>query len=114
MITKDSPKRIVVKPRRKNSRQPSYPHIERKTGVVGGEPVVSGTRTSVRAIAGYYQMGKTVDEILGLLSHLTHAQVHAALTYYFDNKNEIDKLIKENSDYERWERMALTRPKQGR
>ncbi len=30
--------------------------------------------------------------------HITHAQVHDALSYYYDNKEEIDRFIVENSE----------------
>ncbi len=39
-----------------------------------------------------------VDEILTSLSHITAAQVHSALAYYFDNQSEIDINIKEYYD----------------
>lgn len=100
---------------KKRSRQAiTYPHVERKAGVVGGEPIVKGTRTSVRTIAGYYQMGMTPDEIRHGLSHLTLAEIHGALWYYFDHQKEIDTLIAVNSDYEHWKNMALVHPRQGK
>jgi hypothetical protein len=57
----------------------------------------------VRAIAGYYQLGMTVDEILQSLPHLTQAQVHAALAFYFDHQEEIDRELQRNAviDYGR-------------
>jgi uncharacterized protein (DUF433 family) len=117
MITanaKPKPKRSSARQQHRRRQGSFYPHIERKPGVVGGEPIVRGTRTTVRAIAGYYQMGKTVDEILSTLRHLTQAQVHAALAYYFDNKAEVDKLTNENEDYRRWKAIALSHPRQGK
>ncbi len=74
-----------------------YPHISFNKKILNGVPIISGTRTAVRTIAGYYQMGMSVDEILETLSHLTHAQVHSALAYYFDHQKDIDKDILENN-----------------
>ncbi len=75
-----------------------HPYIERNPEVLGGEPVVRGTRISVRHIVQWDRMGHGVDEIVSLYPHLTHAQVHDALSFYFDHRTEIDHLIEENSD----------------
>lgn len=83
-----------------------YPHITRDRRILGGIPIVVGTRTPVRAVAAYYQMGMTADEILQSLSHLTPAQVHAALAYYFDHQQAVDRDIARNSDLDHWKREA--------
>ncbi|MBK8553285.1 MAG: DUF433 domain-containing protein [Ignavibacteria bacterium] len=79
-----------------------YPYITRDSKILNGIPIIKGTRISIRAIAGYYQLGMSVDEILTSLQHLSPSEVHSALAYYFDNKEEIDKDIKENSDIDYW------------
>ena len=84
----------------------SYPYITRKKDILHGAPIVEGTRTPVRAIAGYYQMGMSVDEIVLGLPHLTMAQAHSALAYYFDHRAEIDADIAENNDTARWKALA--------
>lgn len=73
--------------------------------------MIEGTRITVRCIAGYYQMGMNVDEILTSLSHLTPSQVHSALAYYFDHQEEIDRDIEKSSDEEYWKQRALFHPK---
>jgi uncharacterized protein (DUF433 family) len=50
-------------------------HITRNPTVCGGQPVIIGTRTSVKSIVGYYKMGMSVEEILEGLPHLSPAQV---------------------------------------
>lgn len=45
------------------------------------------------------------------LSHLTPAQVHSALACYFDNQDEIDAEILENSDEEKWKTQVETHPR---
>ncbi|MCS6902827.1 MAG: DUF433 domain-containing protein [Candidatus Bipolaricaulota bacterium] len=74
-----------------------HPHIERRAGVCGGEPVIKATRLTVSLIAELEQAGKTVDEIVALYPHVTHAQVYDALAYYYDNKAEIDRYRQENT-----------------
>lgn len=88
-----------------------YPYITTNQRVAGGSPTIKGTRITVRTVAGYYQMGMSVDEILGALQHLTPAQVHSALAYYFDHQADIDQDIKEHANIERWREEAFTHPK---
>jgi uncharacterized protein (DUF433 family) len=88
----------------------TYPHITSTRGIADGAPIIEGTRITVRCIAGYYQMGMSVDEILTSLSHLTPAQVHSALAYYFDHKKEIDIDLEASSDIEYWKQHVLSRP----
>jgi len=83
-------------------RKPSYPHITTDTRIANGAPLIKGTRITVRAVAGYYQLGMSVDEILQSLPHLNQAQVHAALTFYFDHRKHVDLDLKRNSDTDHW------------
>lgn len=87
-----------------------YPYITTNRRIAGGSPIIKGTRITVRTVAGYYQMGMSVDEILSTLQHLTPAQVHSALAYYFDHQAEIDREIREHVNIERWREEALTHP----
>lgn len=96
MLTKQKNKKQTVK--NSGNRVAVYPYITHKKGVLNGTPIINGTRISVKTIAGYYQMGMNVDEILNALSHLSPSQVHSALAYYFDHQNEIDKEILENNE----------------
>lgn len=73
------------------------PHIGRVEGVCGGEPIILGTRISVTRIVELFQDSGSIDEILDALPHLTPAQVHAALTYYYDNQEEIEQLLKQRT-----------------
>ncbi len=92
----------------------TYPYISVNTEIAGGVPIILGTRISVRSIAGYYQMGMSVDEILSALSHLRPSQVHSALAYYFDHQEEIEKDLAEASDMEYWRVQARVHPKAAR
>jgi len=90
----------------------SYPYITSNPEIANGAPIISGTRITVRTIAGYYQMGMSVDEILVTLSHLSPAQVHSALTYYFDHKSEIDADLIDTANEKKWGKKVKKHPKQ--
>ncbi len=80
----------------------AYPHLDCDSNIAGGKPIIAGTRITVACIAGYYQLGMSTDEILMTLSHLTPAQVHSALAYYFDHQIEVDSDLAQSSDTEYW------------
>jgi uncharacterized protein (DUF433 family) len=67
--------------------------ITQTPGVCGGRPRIAGTGVSVRTIVGYHRMGETPEEIAAQVPHLTLAQVHAALAYYYVNRDEMDVAI---------------------
>lgn len=64
--------------------------IEQKPELRGGRPIVAGTGTTVRTIAGLYRLGLTAEEIATQLPHLHLAQIYAALTYYHLHADEIE------------------------
>jgi uncharacterized protein (DUF433 family) len=55
-----------------------------------GRPCISGTGISVHRVAVLHNLGHSPEEIVRKYEHLTIAGVHAALAYYFANKQEID------------------------
>ncbi|MDI6804896.1 MAG: DUF433 domain-containing protein, partial [Bacteroidota bacterium] len=75
----------------------SHPYIWQKEGICGGVPVIKGTRISVATIAELEKSGMLVDEIVVSYPHLNHSQVYDALSYYYENKREIDKEIKQQN-----------------
>ncbi len=79
--------------------------ITQSPGVCGGRPRIAGTGVSVRRIAGWYKLGLTPEEIATEIPHLTLAQVHAALTYYHANRDQMDaEMDAERAEAERLER----------
>jgi len=66
-------------------------HITTSPGVCGGKPCITGTRVRVWDIAARAQAGQSPDEILANFPHLTLSDVHAALAYYYDNRQAIDQ-----------------------
>lgn len=75
--------------------------IIRAPNLRGSRPIIAETGTSVRRIAVLYKQGNSAEEIARLMTHLSIAQVYAALTYYHANREEIDTdLAEEQEAYE--------------
>ncbi len=64
--------------------------------ILGGEPIIEGTRTPVRAIVEVWRLGISPEEIPAHLPHLTLAQVFSALSYYSDHQAAINAYIERN------------------
>jgi uncharacterized protein (DUF433 family) len=64
--------------------------IVRRPEIRGGRPILAGTGVTVRRIVSWYKQGLTPEEIADQYGHLSLAQVHAALTYYHANRDEIE------------------------
>lgn len=78
--------------------------ITRHPEIHGGCPIVAGTGVTVRRIAADYKQGLTAEEIATEISHLSLAQVYAALTYYLVNSEAIDAdLVAQAAEAERLE-----------
>ena len=74
-------------------------HIEITPGIAGGKPRVAGRRITVQNIAVWHeQLGKTADDIADEYD-LTLSEVHAALAYYFDHREEIDKGLEDGEAF---------------
>ena len=84
------------------ARKLPHPYIEQKTGTCGGRPILKGTRIGVSLIAWHYKQGRTIDEIIQNYPHLTPAQVHDALSYYFDHQAEIEEEIRLDQNHAYW------------
>jgi uncharacterized protein (DUF433 family) len=65
--------------------------IQKSPGVCGGKACVLGTRIRVQDIYVWHELqGRSPDEIVHAFPQLTHADVHAALAYYWDHVDEIE------------------------
>ena len=71
-------------------------YIVRDEQILGGEPIIEGARTPVRAIVETWRMGTPAEEIPSHLPHLTLAQVFDALSYYSDHPDEIHAHMQRN------------------
>jgi len=76
-----------------------HPHVTITPGVCGGSPTIGGTRFPVRSVVHYVlRLGLTAEELAERFPHLTLAQIHDALAYYYDNRPEIDADIGANRE----------------
>lgn len=74
-------------------------HIVATPNVLGGKPRIDGTRIAVEHIAIAYNSGQRPEEIVDNYEGILLSDVFAALTYYFDHKDEIDKRIEEGKKF---------------
>jgi uncharacterized protein (DUF433 family) len=79
------------------------PHIELRQNRAGQKRAyLAGTRVRVQDISSMAEIrGLSADQIVQALPHLSLGQVHAALSYYFDHRDEILKEFNEDEAYVR-------------
>jgi hypothetical protein len=86
----------------------AYPHIVKS----GGEParLEEHPRTRVAMLAAdYLWRGWSAEEMVRHYPYLTLGEVHAALGYYFDHREEIDaELLEESRDADAWRKAHPT------
>ncbi len=69
------------------------PHIVQTPGVRGGRPYVEGKGVAVDHVAVWHErMRMSADDIADQYD-LTLAEIHAALAFYFDHREETDARI---------------------
>ena len=56
-------------------------YIVRDTNICGGEPVVKGTRVTLRTVLSSLAEGATIDEILADFPALTEVHVRAVIAF---------------------------------
>jgi uncharacterized protein (DUF433 family) len=75
-------------------------HIEIVDGAGGPKARIAGHRIRVQDIAVLHEkFGLTADEIVEELPTITLADVHAALAYYWDHREEIEAAIVEEQTF---------------
>ncbi|HET7293835.1 MAG TPA: DUF433 domain-containing protein [Vicinamibacteria bacterium] len=67
-----------------------YAHIVKEPGYCGGKASIDNTRVRVNNVVWLHKEGLTPEQILQRYTHLSLAQVHAALAYYYDHVEEIE------------------------
>ena len=76
-------------------------HIEITPGTCGGKPRIAGHRIKVQDVAIWYEeMNLSSQEIVDRYPTITLSDVHAALAYYYDNKQAIQQQIQEDERLE--------------
>ena len=77
-----------------------HTHIVKTPGICGGRPRIDGHRIRVQDIVMEYEwQGLSPEEICHEHPGLTLAQVHAALAYYYDHRDEVLAEIKADEDF---------------
>ena len=77
----------------------SHPYIVIKKDVCDGSPIIEGTRTRVIDIVIEYEvLGRSPDEIIRSHPHVSLYQIHDALSYYYENRDELDRKIKQDQE----------------
>lgn len=79
-----------------------YPHIVSTPGTCLGHPRIEGTRISVKMIAEeVVHLRMSPEEVLLSHPHLTMAQIHSALAYYWDHREEVEATMRESKIIEK-------------
>lgn len=77
----------------------SLDYIEITPDVCGGRPRIAGHRITVADIAVMYtKMAYSLEEIAGKYD-LMLASVYAAMAYYFEHREEIDRRLQEDAKF---------------
>lgn len=69
----------------------SNPYVE----IENGHARIRGTGFKVRMLAEEHLLGASPEELREEHPHLTLAQIHGALAYYYDHQLEFDREIEE-------------------
>jgi uncharacterized protein (DUF433 family) len=74
-------------------------HIELRPGVLGRRAFIAGHRVRVQDIVLWNEEGLTPDEIVSRIPTISLADVHAALAYYYDHREEVDRQIRDDDAF---------------
>ena len=69
-------------------------HIHSDEAILGGKPIVRGTRISVELILEYIADGGSVADVIAAYPHLTEPQVRSALAFAHDMVAEEKSIAK--------------------
>ena len=79
----------------------TYAHITKDPNIRGGKACIDKTRIAVMDIVQLQREGKKPDEMLNVFAvPLTLGQIHAALTYYYDHRDEIEASFRDQDEVE--------------
>ena len=77
-----------------------HPYVAINPKICNGSPVVAGTRVRiVDIVIAYEYFDCDPDEIIGTYPHLKLEQVHDALSYYYENRDAMDKKIRDDKQF---------------
>jgi len=78
----------------------AFEYIVKEPDYCSGKAAIGATRVRVNNVVFLHKEGKTIDEIQEQYPDLTHAQIHAALAYYYDHKDEIEAELAEDEGWD--------------
>jgi uncharacterized protein (DUF433 family) len=77
-----------------------HPHIGSSPDILGGRPVIRGTRFPVKSLVVYVlQHGMTPEEVVRDWPYLSLAQVYDAISYYYDNREAVDNDMEQDEEF---------------
>ncbi len=83
-----------------NKKMTSHPYIVINKDVCAGSPIIEGTRTRVIDIAIEYEvLGRSPDDIIRSHPHVSLYHIHDALSFYYENRDELDQKIKLDQEF---------------
>jgi len=76
-----------------------HPYITKKPGISKGSPIIAGTRVRVLDIVIEYEyLSHSPDEIISAHPHLILPQIHDALSFYYEHREEMDQDIRSRKE----------------
>ena len=84
-----------------NTTRTEYAHIVHTPGILGGEARIDGHRIRVRDVVAVRDRGGLTPEAIAATAYpsLTLAQVYAALAYYEDHREDIERALKDEARF---------------
>ncbi len=67
-----------------------YPHVEARPELLGGSPLVRGTKVPVRRLWAWHRRGVTVETLVKRYPALGPAKVLCALAFAYDNQDVLE------------------------
>ena len=81
-----------------------HPYIVARNRIQGGEPTIRGSRVPVRSVVQYIlRQGMAPEALVKEFPQLSLAAVYDALSFYYDHRPLVDKLLREQTE-EAWRR----------
>ena len=78
----------------------NHPFVVKNKDICGGSPIIEGTRTRVIDIVIEYEiLGHSPDEIISSHPQLNLPQVHDALSFYYENRDELDLKAEQDQEF---------------
>lgn len=75
-----------------------HPHVMIDPEVLGGSPIVAGSRVPVRRLWAWHRGGTSVDTLLRRYPQLGPARVLSALAFAYDNEELIEEDLRKEQE----------------